>query len=406
MSRLLYLDCVSGVSGDMLLAALVDAGVSLSTIEAALQSLPLPGWRLREETVQRGGLRARRLCVELEQPPPEPPRHLAEVEAILAQGALPEEVVRQARSVFGRLAAAEARAHGSTLQAVPFHAVGATDAIIDVIGVLVALRALEVQAVYASPVPLAAGGVTESGHGPAPLPAQATLELLRSVAAPVRAADPCDQWELVTPTGAALLAELAVFRRPALQLMQVGVGAGARDLPHRPNVLRAWLGAALAAGEPSPCQPAIALRSIVVLETTIDDMPAEQVAYVRDQILTAGARDVWLSAVQMKKGRTGLQITVIAQPDEEAAIAHLLLRESTTLGVRVRDERRYEADRETLMFESSLGPVQVKVKRLPGDPPRIAPEFEACRQIAERRRLPITTVFERIQREAAEHLAL
>lgn len=404
MNRLLYLDCVSGVSGDMLFAALVDAGASLSTIEAALQSLPLPGWRLREETVQRGGLRARRLCVELEQPQPEPPRRLAEVEAILTQGALPEEVVRQARSVFGRLAAAEARAHGSTVEAVPFHAVGATDAIIDVVGVLVALRALEVQAVYASPVPLAAGGVTESGHGPAPLPAQATLELLRSVAAPVRAADPCDQWELVTPTGAALLAELAAFRRPALALVQVGVGAGARDLPHRPNVLRAWLGAALA--EPSQREPAIALRPIVVLETTIDDMPAEQVAYVRDQILAAGARDVWLSAVQMKKGRTGLQITVIAQPDQEAAVAHLLLRESTTLGVRVRDERRYEADRETRTFESSLGPVQVKVKRLPGEPPRIAPEFEACRQIAERRRLPITTVFERIQREAAERLAL
>ncbi len=400
MSRLVYFDCVSGVSGDMLLGALVDAGAPLAEIEAVLRTLPLSGWSLRAEAVQRGGLRALRVHVDCGEGPPEPERRLAQIEQIVRERSLPAGVADRASAVFRRLAEAEAWAHGSEAETVAFHAVGAADAIVDVVGVLAALRLLDIEAVYASALPLAAMGETESGHGPAPLPAQATLELLRAAGAPLRAAAGADHWELVTPTGAALVAELARFERPALRLERIGMGAGARELPHRPNVLRVWLGEAI------DVDAGAGVRPVTVLETTLDDMTAEQVAFARDRIVAGGALDVWITATQMKKGRAGLHLTVIGRPEDEGVLARLLLRETSTLGVRVRDERRYEAERESRRFESSLGSVAVKLKRLPGEPPQVAPEFESCRALAERHRLPIARVFALVQREAEERLDL
>ena len=395
--RIAYFDCVGGASGDMLLAALIDAGAPLESIRRALGSLPIQGWSLTSAPARRGALRALRVCVNVDAEPGDG-RTLADLEALLAAGALPDAVAARALEVFRRLAHAEASVHGTAPEATPLHAVGATDAVLDVVGVITALALLEVGSVYASSVPLAATGQAQSGHGPVPLPAPATLELLRAADAPLRAADPRDDAELVTPTGAALLAEIARFERPAMRVDRIGVGAGARALPHRPNVVRVWL------GEPAATAAAIEAQAIVVLETTVDDMTAEQVAFARERLHAAGALDVWVTGVAMKKGRSGLQLTVIARPGRESALAQTLLRETSTLGVRVRDERRYEADRESLRFESSLGPVELKRKRLPGAPPQIAPEFESCRRLAEQHGLPIAEVYARVQGEAAAQL--
>ncbi|MEE9277905.1 MAG: nickel pincer cofactor biosynthesis protein LarC, partial [Dehalococcoidia bacterium] len=326
-------------------------------------------------------------------------RRLADVLALLDAGKLPRAVHDKARAVFERIAAAEATVHGAPAEELTFHQVGQTDALIDVVGALLALDSLGVDRVTCSPLPLASAGRADGGHGPVPLPAPATLEILRAVRAPVRAADPADQQELVTPTGAAMVAELATFERPPLRLERIGVGAGGRDPAHRPNVLRAWLGDVTppSAGDAGG---GIDLRPVVVLETTVDDMTAEQVAFVRERAVDAGALDVWVHATGMKKGRSGLHLTVIARPEREAPLARFLLRETSTLGVRVREERRYEAAREQRRIETTLGPVTVKLKRLAGEPVQIAPEFEDCARLAQAQRLPIAEVYALVQREA------
>lgn len=401
MTRLLYLDCPSGVSGDMMLGALLDLGVELAALEPALRCLPLGEWSWEVSEVQRRALRATQLRITT---PPESratQRTLADIERLLEGTGLAADVADRARAVFRRLAAAEARVHGSSIDDVAFHQVGQADAIIDVVGTLLALRELNVKRVTCSALPLAAEGSARSGHGPVPLPAPATLEILSGVDAPIRAGLTSSGGELVTPTGAALVAELATFERPAMRLERIGVGAGSRDREDRPNVLRAWLGR----GDPAPntdSAAAVALRPVVVLTTTIDDMTAEQIAFVRPRLMAAGALDVWSQASGMKKGRSGLQLTVIARPPDEAELARLLLRETTTLGVRVREERRYEAARESRTVQTSLGPVSVKVKRLPGEADQFAPEFEDCARLADQHGLPIAQVFALVQRAAAD----
>lgn len=401
MTRLLYLDCPSGVSGDMLLGALIDLGVELASLEPTLRCLPLGEWSWEASEVQRRALRATQVRITT---PPESQathRRLADIERLLERSGLADDVLGLARAVFRRLAAAEARVHGAPIEEVAFHQVGQADAILDVVGTVLALRELDVERVSCSALPLAGEGSARSGHGPVPLPAPATLEILSGVDAPIRAGGTSSGGELVTPTGAALVAELATFERPAMRLERIGVGAGSRDRDDRPNVLRAWLGQGEPAHNAEPTR-AVELRPVVVLTTTIDDMTAEQIAFVRPRLIGAGALDVWSQASGMKKGRSGLQLTVIARPHDEAELARLLLRETTTLGVRVREERRYEAARESRSVQTPLGPVSVKVKRLPGEADQFAPEFEDCARLAEQHGLPISEVYALVQRAAAD----
>ena len=391
----LYLDCPSGVSGDMLLGALIDLGVEPGAIAEPLRSLPLGEWSLAAREVERAGLRATQAVVRVEQEG-ESARTLAEIEALLEAGTLPESIRARAAAVFRRLAAAEARAHGESIDRVHVHEVGRTDAVVDIVATLLALDRLAVSEVHCSALPLASEGVARGGHGPVPLPAPATLEILSQVSAPIRAGDPAARAEQVTPTGAALVAELATFGRPALRLDRVGVGAGARDDPGRPNILRAWVGVA----EPA----ALPLRPVVVLETNVDDVTGEQAGFAVERIRAAGALDVWVAAAAMKKGRSGLQVTVVARPEAEGALATAMLRELPTLGVRVRDERRYEAEREVRQVATPLGPATVKLRRLPGEPPAVAPEYEDCAALARASGRPIGEVFAIV--EAAARAAI
>lgn len=382
MAVIAYLDCFSGIAGDMLLGSILDAGLRLEKLRAELSRLPVAGYRLSASPVERAGLRATRVTVEVEGP--QPPRRLPEILTVLQASSLPASDKERAGRVFRLLAEAEGRVHGLPPEEVFLHEVGAVDAIVDVVGAVAGLRLLGVQEVYASALPAPTGD-----RAGMPLPAPATLELLARAGAPLRPWDGAPA-ELVTPTGAALVAALASFRQPAMRLRAVGYGAGSADMPGRPNVLRIWLGEREEAGP----------GSLVLLETNIDDMPAEALAYVVERLLALGVNDAWLTPVQMKKGRPGAVLSVLCPEALEEAAVRLVLRETTTLGVRRRPVGRWEADREALRFRSSLGPAAVKVKRLPGEPPRAAPEYEDCRRLAEATGLSLLEVYGIVQREA------
>ncbi len=399
--RAAYVDPVSGASGDMLLGALLGAGVGLDALRGELDALALPGWSLDTERVQRAGFAATRALVRIEPGPPS--RTLAEVTAIIERSALPAADRRSAIEVFTLLGEAEAEAHGRPDAAsAHLHEVGAVDAIIDVVGTVVGLRLLGIERLHCGPLPLGSGTV-RAAHGRLPVPAPAVLAIAARTGIPLAAPrDGEPAMELVTPTGAALLATLATFRRPALRLDAIGIGAGGRDVEGWPNVLRLWVGE-LGVGEPTAAG-GLQTRPLVLVETDVDDMLPEHVPYLETRLREAGARDVWWSAVQMKKGRPGVQITVVADAALEQAMVLALLRDSSTLGVRTTAVTRYEAAREVLTFDCSLGPVAVKVKRLPGEPPRVAPEYEACAPLAERHRLPLAEVYRIVTNEALARL--
>ena len=387
MSRIAYFDCVSGISGDMVLGALVDAGLDLEQLQQELASLRVGGYRLWAEDVQRAGIAATRVHVDLDAGE-QPRRSLTDILHLIAKSDFPPEDRERGSLVFRRLAEAEAVVHGTSIEEVHFHEVGAVDAIVDVLGAVVGLRLLGVEECFASALP-SGSGTARSAHGEIPAPAPATLELLARVGAPLRP-DRGERGELVTPTGAALLTSLARFERPAITLERVGYGAGGRDPAERANVLRLWLGQ-------SEARPA---RRLLEVETNIDDMPAEHFGYVQERLFAAGALDVWFTPIQMKKNRPATMLSLLCPFEVEDAIAGVLLRETSTLGLRLHEVRRHEAERESLRFTSSLGEAAIKLKRLPGEPVRIAPEYESCRAIALRSGRPLAEVYRVVVREA------
>ena len=376
----------------MLLGALLDAGVDADALIAELRNLNIDGWSLRTERVTRSGIAATKAHVDLTDAT-QPERRLSDIVALLDASALPPTDRERASSIFRRLAEAEAQVHGVAPEEIAFHEVGALDAIVDVVGGVIALRLLGIERLYCSPLP-AGGGTARSAHGALPVPAPAALALLAAANAPLAAASGDRPMEMVTPTGAAIVTTLATFERPPMTMTDVGYGAGGRDPERWPNVLRIWVGDAI-----EPARP-----PMLLIETNIDDMSGEIFGYVQELLFAAGAADVWFQPIQMKKNRPGVMLSVLCSADREDAIAALLLRETSTLGVRVTPVGRHEAQRETFAFESSLGPAAVKVKRLPDEPPRVAPEYDACRVIAQARNMPLAEVYRIIELEARERL--
>jgi uncharacterized protein (TIGR00299 family) protein len=391
MPRVAYFDCFSGASGDMILGALLDAGLSFEALRTEVAKLALPpdAFELSLQRVQRAGFAATKLDVLIR----EQPRHrsLDEVIAAVEASSLPETDRRRIGEVFRVLAEVEAQVHGQRLDQVELHEVGSVDALVDVSGAVAGLRLLGVEEVYVSPLPLG-HGETNGRHGVLPLPSPATLGLIARVNAPTVEGEGA-RGELVTPTGAAILTTLGRFQRPAMRLAGVGYGAGSRDPADRPNVLRVWLGEA-EAGSPR----------MRLIETNIDDMSPELFGYVQESLFSAGAADVWFTPIQMKKNRPAVMLSVLCREALEPDLVRLLLRETSTLGVRVREVGRYEAERESFAFESSLGPASVKLKRLPGEPARVAPEYEVCRVLAQQHGLPLTEVYKMVTAEAEARL--
>jgi hypothetical protein len=381
--KIAYADCFSGISGDMFLASLLDAGLPLEVLQEGIERLNLPEQvELRLTETHKGALRAADLEVVV--PHSHAHRHLSDILGILDGSSLPEPVRQTAGRIFRLLAEAEARVHGEPIEHVHFHEVGALDSIVDVTGAALGLQALGIERLYASPLPYGAGTIN-SDHGLLPLPAPATLEVLRLAKAPL-APSPAEV-ELVTPTGAAILAALATFERPTLTITGTGIGAGKRDLSW-PNVMR------LIVGE----MPENGSSEMVQLETNIDDMNPQFYGHLMEKLFAAGARDVFLTPIQMKKNRPATLLGVIALRRDEAALAELLLRETTTLGLRVQPIGRYEAQREFRQIETEYGTLTVKIKLLDGQVIQAVPEYDECVRLANERGVSLAQIYQSAQR--------
>ncbi len=370
--RVLYLDCVGGVAGDMLVAALTGAGADPAALEALPARLGFPDVALRFFSERRGGLRARRFEVAFEPDRHPHTRGLAEVEALLDRAAVGEPTSRRAKRVFRRLAEAEAEAHGVPPEEVHFHEVGAVDAVIDVLGTCLALDALGIDQIVCSPLPMGSGTIAGS-HGLLPLPAPAVAALLPGV--PVR--DAGIRGETVTPTGAALVRTLA--RRfgsmPAMTVEAVGVGGGSRDQPGRPNILRAFVGRAAAAA------PIEEVETRVV-ECALDDLDPRLFPVVLEHLLAAGALDAWITPVVMKKGRPGHLFSALTGSATLEATVQVLLRETTTLGCRIQRVERRCLERRMETVRTPWGEVGVKLALLGGEVLRRMPELDDCARVA------------------------
>lgn len=409
MARIAYFDCPSGAAGDMILGALVDAGVPFTDLEQELAKLPLQGYSLERREVVKAGFRATRVDVHVhdhdhaadghghshERPHSRahyPPRTLAAVLDIIERSRLPAAVKERAARIFTRLGEAEARAHGTTVDRVHFHDVGAVDAIVDVTGACIGLYLLDVDAVYSSPLPIG-GGVAQGPHGRIPVPGPATAELLKGF--PVL--DTGVRRELVTPTGAAILTTLAASAGPvpAMTVKAVGYGAGSMEL-ETPNVLRLFVGESAA--------PAGA-ETIAQVETNIDDMSPQLYEPLVERLFEAGALDVYLTPVIMKKGRPGVVLTALCEPARAAELARTLFEESPTIGVRWTQYQRTRLDREMVVLSTIYGPLTFKVSRLEGRVLTVTPEFEEVRRLAREKGLPIREVLEQARVEGRRLLS-
>lgn len=376
--RTAYFDCFAGISGDMTLGALLDAGLPQSALEAVLRQLPLTGWELRVQRVVKQGLAATSVQVHLATTE-QPHRHLADILRMLDDGNLPPTVHDRASGVFVRLAQAEAAVHGTSPDEVHFHEVGAVDSIIDVVGAVAGLHWLAIESVRASPLPLGHGFV-RAAHGLLPVPAPAVMHLLAQRGIPVRDLDAAG--ELVTPTGAALLAALAddFGPYPAMVVRAVGLGAGQRTMSF-PNVLRLVIGDA----DPtttSATDHTYGVEQLLVLETNLDDMNPEIIAYVNQRLLANGALDVWHTPIIMKKGRPATLLSVLCRPVDGPGLTELVLSETTSLGVRQRPVDRVAVPRRIDEVTTPWGPVRVKVGLLADGTVKIAPEYEDCQRVA------------------------
>ncbi len=387
--KLLYLDCLAGISGDMLLGALIDLGVAEDALRRELAKLTLPGYSIATQRVVKQNIAATKFDCR-EEHHHHHHRGFTEIAGMITGSDLAGPVKSRALSVFRRLGEVEAKIHNVPLEQIHFHEIGAVDSIVDIVGVCIALELLGVTEIAASPLPCGSGFI-ETAHGKFPVPAPATLELLRGV--PVVPSTMVA--ELVTPTGAALLAEFCnqYGAMPALVVEKIGYGAGTRDLPGQPNVLRAVLG---------QTTELPATDAIAVVETNIDDMNPEFFGEVMEHLLATGALDVFWTPVQMKKNRPGTLLTVLCEIDDIDRVAELILTHTTSFGVRIHEVRRRTLAREIVAVRTRHGEIAVKIGRLNGKLLQRSPEFESCRRVAVEVGLPVKDVYNEAARAAGD----
>ena len=387
--RIGYFDCFSGVSGDMILGALVDAGLKLDDLQAAVSSLGVAGIHLTAERVKRGAFVGTRVQVRTDERG-HPHRHLPDVEAILDRADLPDPVRADATRIFRRLAEAEATVHDTTPDRIHFHEVGALDAIADIVGAAWGIRRLGLEQIRVSPINLG-GGFIQAAHGKMPVPAPGTAALLAGVPAYASGI----QFELTTPTGAAILTTLAVGYgpMPSMTIQRVAYGAGGRDLREQPNLLRLMVGET--PGDMERDQ-------VTVLEATIDDMNPQFFEPLMDRLFEAGALDVFLSHVSMKKSRPGTTLTVLASPDTTDQCASLILSHSTSFGVRAQTATRWKLPRDFITVSTSYGSVRVKRGWLGDRISILAPEYEDCRRLAQTAGVPVQVIYDEARQAARE----
>ncbi len=425
MTKIAYLDCPTGIAGDMCLGALVGAGVPLDYLTQQLNRLGISDeYHLRAQKVLRNGQEATKVYVdlkaefagvaEIDEPveaptfdqhspthhhhehPHEHPhehhphhhhehshtRHLKEIENIIISAKLPPRAEAWSLAVFRKLADAEGTVHGIPPEKVHFHEVGATDALVDIVGTCLGLDWLGIDALYCSPLPTG-GGTVRAAHGQMPVPSPAVLKLFEMGKMPVYSNG--INRELVTPTGAAIVCTLAASfgSPPAMTLQQIGLGAGERNLPI-PNILRLWVGEATILPSNNSCE----IETISVLETQIDDLNPQAIGYLFDQLFEVGALDVFTQPIGMKKSRPGILLTVLCHPQKQAACETVIFRETTTLGIRRLSQERVILEREIVQVNTPYGPVRVKVAKTPDQNLKAQPEYEDCAAIAKKHNLP------------------
>jgi pyridinium-3,5-bisthiocarboxylic acid mononucleotide nickel chelatase len=380
-----YLDCSSGISGDMFLAVLIDAGLPLDRLLAELKKLPLGIYEFERTRAMRSGLVGTR--VEIRIPGKQPHRKLAEIQDMLKKARLPTQAVANAQKVFNRLAEVEGKLHNVPPSEIHFHEVGAVDAILDIAGTCVGLELLEVSDLVCSPLNVGGGRVV-AAHGSLPVPSPATAELLKNI--PIYSSGV--EAELVTPTGAALVSTLASAfgPLPAMKVENIGYGAGEKDFTGHPNIARLFIGEGIEAVTGAPGLPGDEVVSVI--EANVDDLSPQLYGYFLEQALAAGALDVTCSSTQMKKNRPGLTISILCETAKSEALSHLLFEQTTTIGVRIYEARRKVLAREQVTVETPYGAVQVKVARREGKVVNAAPEFDDCHRLATEKSVPLKQV--------------
>jgi len=388
---LAYFDCFAGISGDMTLGALVDLGVPVDWLQNELSRLPLTGYQMSTRPVMRSGIQATGVRVEIQNAGDS--RNYKKIRSLLEDCVLSDRVKSTSLAVFERLARAEADIHGCAIEEVHFHEVGGVDAIVDIVGSALCLEKLGITEVMASPLPVGSGFV-DCQHGRLPVPAPATIEILKDV--PLYGTDVVA--ELVTPTGAAIIACLAESfgPLPPVHIKKIGYGAGQRELTDRPNLLRILLGTA------ADTTDNLQTEHISILETCIDDMNPEFFGFLMERLYADGALDVYWIPVHMKKNRPGTLVQVLCREDRKDALIQRLLSETTSLGVRYYQAARRMLAREQVTVRTSFGEVRMKRVTDPGGGRRLVPEYDVCREIALRRNIPLRSVYETIAKEAAE----
>ena len=385
-----YFDCFSGISGDMTLGALIDLGAPIEWLQNELLQLPLTGFDLSMTPVMRNGIRATGLSVDIEDNAHS--RDYKKIKALLEDSDLSDNVKARSLTVFERLARAEAGIHGCTVDEVHFHEVGGVDAIVDIVGTALCLEKLDIRAVRSSKIPVGSGFV-DCQHGKLPVPAPATISILKDV--PIYGTDAA--CELVTPTGAAIISCLAESYGllPPMQVKKIGYGAGRRELPDRPNLLRVIV------GTPADSNAGLQTDQVVILESTIDDMNPEIIGFLMERLFADGALDVYWLPVHMKKDRPGTLIQVLCEESTRDRLIERLLAETTTLGVRYYIATRKLLDRELITVITSLGEIQVKRVIGPDGRARLVPEYDVCRKIALERKMALRWVYETIIKEVS-----
>ncbi|PKO08836.1 MAG: TIGR00299 family protein [Chloroflexi bacterium HGW-Chloroflexi-2] len=387
MTKILYVDAYSGISGDMLLGAFLDAGLPIDVLKTAFESLDLPEtFHYSFHPVMKGAIQAGYFKIELEHAENEhshhPHRIMSDIRQLLTRSKLMPRVQEYSLKIFELLAIAEGNVHGVAPEEVHFHEVGATDSLLDIVGICTALDYFQIDEVYSSSIPWSEGTVNTQ-HGPMPVPAPATMALLQACKAQMRPFSAT--LELITPTGAAFLAAFAKFEKPAMTLGRQGSGAGSKDTPW-PNILRVMMGESLSGNN----------IEHIVIETNIDDMNPEWYGHLMERCFAAGALDVAYEPIFMKKNRPATKISIVANRLQEAQLAKLLLQESTTFGVRVYPIRRYEAERDFLNIHTEWGNVRVKRKWQDGKVIQLAPEYEDCHRIALEHQIPLSEVIQKV----------
>ena len=389
-----YFNYIGGVSGDMVLGALVDVGLSIDSLRNEVSKLGVQGYEIEASPDSRSAISGTRVSVKTSAAP-QPRRNLNDILSLIDESRLAPSVKEKATRIFRRLAQAESRVHRVEIDQVHFHEVGAVDAIVDIVGTSCGLDLLGIEQVYCSPIP-PGSGIIKSEHGRLPVPAPATVELMALANAHFAPPSPdAPATELSTPTGVAIMTALSEFAQPEMMVEAAGYGIGQKDMGEYPNVLGLWLG---------QVQSHSGARPLVVIETNIDDMNPEIYPYLMDRLFETGARDVWFTPIHMKKGRPAVMVSVLSDPGHREAIVRNLLEETSTLGVRVREVLRYEAERRIEKVATSIGLVRVKLKIRNGNPVSVSPEHDDCAAIAAESGIPLRDVYRIVTEEASRLL--